>query len=84
MRLQSRVCDRVEPSAHCRFILGGASSRRLFIAAALALFETAVAQALIVAGLPSDKSRDWSNSSATTAWQTLQPDEIADPRKRNK
>ena len=54
------------------------------IAAALALFETAIAQALVVVDLPSDKSRDWSNSSATTAWQTLQPDEIADPRKRNK
>jgi hypothetical protein len=52
------------------------------IAAALVLFETAVAQALAVAGVAPSKSRDWSNSAASTAWQTMQPDEIADPRKR--
>ena len=52
------------------------------IAAALALFETAVAQAILVTGHGSGKARDWSHSSASTAWQTFQPDEIADPRKR--
>ena len=52
------------------------------IGAALALFETAVAQAMLVAGHTSGKSRDWNHSSASTAWQTFQPDEIADPRKR--
>ena len=53
------------------------------IAAALALFETAVSQALAVAGAVAAKSRDWGpNSSASTAWQTLQPDELPHPRKR--
>jgi len=52
------------------------------IGAALALFETAVAQAVLVCAHSSGKSGDWSPSSASTAWQTLQPDEIADPRKR--
>lgn len=53
------------------------------IAAALALFETAVTRALAVGGaVPADKSRDWNHSSASTAWQTLQPDDAGDPRKR--
>lgn len=52
------------------------------IGAALALFETAVAQALLVTGQASAPSREWGHSSASTAWQTLQPDEIVDPRKR--
>ena len=52
------------------------------IAAALALFETAVAQAIAVGSVASGTPPGWSNSSASTAWQTMQPDEIADPRKR--
>lgn len=52
------------------------------IAAALALFETAVSQALIVADQTPRRPRDFSHSSATTAWQSLQPSEISDPRKR--
>ena len=52
------------------------------IGAALAIFETAVARAISVGGAASGKSRDWNNSSASTAWQTFQPNEIADPRKR--
>ena len=52
------------------------------IGTALALFETAVSQAILVSGHTSGKSRDWNHSSASTAWQTFQPDEIADPRKR--
>jgi hypothetical protein len=52
------------------------------IAAALALFETAVARALSVGGAASGKSPEWTNSSASTAWQTLQTDEIADPRRK--
>ena len=59
-----------------------ASPNSTDIAAALALFETAVTQAVAVGGEAPSKSRDWSNSSASTAWQTMQPDEIADPRKR--
>jgi hypothetical protein len=51
------------------------------IGAALALFETAVAQARVVGGEPSDRSRV-RNSTAITAWQSLQPPDIADPRKR--
>jgi hypothetical protein len=55
------------------------------IAAALALFETAVTRALLVGGAASaDRAHDWNHSSASTAWQTLQPDEVADPRKRKK
>ena len=49
------------------------------IADALALFETAVARALAVAGASSGKSGDWSNSSGTTAWQTLHPEELPGP-----
>ena len=52
------------------------------IGAALALFETAVTQAILVSGHTLGKSRDWNHSSASTAWQTFAPDEIADPRKR--
>jgi hypothetical protein len=66
--------------AYLRMQLASPSSTD--IAAALALFETAVTQAVAVGGEAPSKSRDWSNSSASTAWQTMQPDEIADPRKR--
>jgi hypothetical protein len=52
------------------------------IAAALAVFETAVAQALAVAERTPSRPRDFGNSSATTAWQTFQPSDISDPRKR--
>jgi hypothetical protein len=52
------------------------------IAAALALFETAVTQALMVADTAPRRPRDFGNSSATTAWQTFQPSDISDPRKR--
>jgi hypothetical protein len=49
------------------------------LAAALAIFETAVAQALRAGGDPADRSADWS-STASTAWQSLKPDD--DPRRR--
>jgi len=52
------------------------------IEAALALFEVAVAQAILLSAHTPDKSRDWNHSSASTAWQTFQPDPVADPRKR--
>ena len=51
------------------------------VAAALAVFETAVAQALRAAGGVSDKSVG-SNPEASTAWQTIQPEAVADPRTR--
>ena len=58
----------------------------LSVAAALALFETAVAQVLRIAGDAADKegarsSVDW-HSSDSTAWQSLQPHPQDDPRKR--
>jgi len=60
-----------------------ATPRSTDIADALALFETAVAQAVAVAEVASgSKSREWSNSAASTAWQTMQPDELAAPRRR--
>jgi hypothetical protein len=52
------------------------------VSAALAVFETAVAQALVVGGESPGKSRDWSHSSATTAWQSIQPDDTSGPPKR--
>ncbi len=54
------------------------------IAAALALFETAVVQALAVGGAAaSAKARDWGPNSTSTAWQTLQPDDLSGaPKKR--
>ena len=45
------------------------------IAAALALFEIGVTQALAVAENFVGKPRDWSSSTVTTAWQTLQPED---------
>ena len=51
------------------------------MAAALAVFETAVTQALRCAGRMPDLGVNV-NVGAQTAWQTFQPDEIADPRKR--
>lgn len=54
------------------------------IAAALAIYETAVKQALAVGGAitgqPGTKARDWDLSSHNTAWQTMQPDEPHDTR----
>ena len=56
------------------------------IAAALAIYETAVKQALAVgsaiAGQPGTKARDWDLSSHNTAWQTMQPDERDPPKPR--
>ena len=52
------------------------------VAAALAVFETAVAQAMLVVGESLGKSRDWSPSSASTAWQSIQPDDASGPPKR--
>ena len=51
------------------------------IAAAIALFETAVAQAVRVAGEVRDLSDQW-NAEATTAWQTLQPGDEGAARRR--
>ena len=52
------------------------------VAAALAVFETAVAQAMLLTGESLSRSRDWGHSSATTAWQSIQPDESSGPPKR--
>jgi hypothetical protein len=60
------------------------SPRGTDIATALGLFETAVAQAAAIGGESLSKLRDWEHTSATTAWQTLQPDAQPDPRKRSK
>lgn len=51
------------------------------VAAALALFETAVAQAVCAAAGVTDTSAGWI-AGASSAWQSLQPDEEQDPRKR--
>jgi hypothetical protein len=51
------------------------------IAAALALFETAATQAVRAAGEASDKTSDW-GSTASSTWESLKPDDIADPRRR--
>ena len=51
------------------------------VAAALAVFETAVTQALRISGGGSDKRSGW-ESGASTAWQSLRPDDVTDPRKR--
>jgi len=52
------------------------------VAAALAVFEIAVAQALLLTGESLSKAREWGNSSASTAWQSLHPDESHEPPKR--
>ncbi len=51
------------------------------IGAAIALFETAVAQAIRAAAGVTDTSAGWL-SGASSTWQSLQPDEEQDPRKR--
>ena len=51
------------------------------IAAVLALFETAIAQAIAAAAVVTDTRADWL-AGASTAWESLQPDEQQDPRKR--
>lgn len=51
------------------------------IASALALFETAVAQAMRVTPAVADTAAAWS-ATASTSWQSLQPDDEVDPRKR--
>ncbi len=51
------------------------------ISAALAIFETAVAQAVRVAGEVTDTSTLW-RTSATSAWQSLQPGDDAAARRR--
>ena len=45
------------------------------VALALALFETAVTQALRLAGTKTDANSGW-NTTATTAWQSLHPGEL--------
>jgi len=52
------------------------------VAAALAVFEIAVAQALLLTGESLSKAREWGNSSASTAWQSLHPDDSSEPPKR--
>ena len=52
------------------------------VAAALAVFEIAVAQVMLLTGESLGKARDWGHSSATTAWQSIQPDESSGPPKR--
>jgi len=56
------------------------------IAAALAIYETAVKQALAIGGAvgghSGGKSHDWDPSSQSTAWQTMHPDDSGPPRKR--
>lgn len=51
------------------------------VAAALGVFETAVAQAVRVAADVTDTSDGWT-AGATSAWQSLQPGEEGGPRKR--
>ena len=51
------------------------------IASALVLFEAAVAQAMRVTPAVADTAAAWS-ATATTSWQSLQPDDEVDPRKR--
>ena len=51
------------------------------VATALALFETAVTQAARASSSVIDRNAAW-NTTASTAWQSLQPSEEADPRKR--
>jgi len=51
------------------------------ISSALALFETAAAQAMRVAPKVADTASAWS-ATASTAWQDLQSDQKVDPRKR--
>ena len=51
------------------------------IASALVLFETAAAQAIRVAPTVTDTAAAWS-ATASTSWQSLQPDDEVDPRKR--
>lgn len=51
------------------------------IAAAIALFETAVTRAIHAASVVTDTSAGWI-AGASSAWQSLQPDEEHDPRKR--
>lgn len=52
------------------------------IAAVLAIFETAVAQAVQAAAGVADTSAGWASGAASSTWQSLQPDEESDPRKR--
>ena len=51
------------------------------IASAVALFEAAVAQAMRVTPAVADTAAAWS-ATAATSWQSLQPDDEVDPRKR--
>lgn len=52
------------------------------VAAALALFETAVSQAMRVVGGPVDPGTDSTHSGRSTAWQSFPPDERSTPPKR--
>ena len=58
-----------------------ASPEPAAVATALALFETAVAQALNAAGGVTDSRVTW-DTGASTAWQSMQPDEGASTRPR--
>jgi hypothetical protein len=53
------------------------------VAAALALFETAVAQALRAASGVTDSGVDWNATGPSTAWQSYQPDEPPGDPKRS-
>ncbi|MEP7101915.1 MAG: hypothetical protein ABI781_15500 [Burkholderiales bacterium] len=59
--------------AYLRMQLGAPEPQT--VAAALALFETAVAQAVRAAGGPVDHGADSGNSGRSTAWQSFPPDE---------
>jgi hypothetical protein len=52
------------------------------VGAALAVFEIAVAQAMSLGGEPLNKARDWNHSAASTAWQSMHPEDGLDPPKR--
>ena len=56
-----------------------ASPEPKVVAAALALFETAVAQAVRAAGGPVDRDVDSGNSGRSTAWQSFPPEEAPKP-----
>lgn len=52
------------------------------VAAALRLFETAVSQALRTASDATGSGVEWPATGASTAWQSIQPDELPPPPKR--
>ena len=52
------------------------------VAAALAVFETGVAQALRVAESAGERISEWNSSRDTTSWQSFQPEERVPPKRR--